>query len=120
VLIIDDEPQAADILRDVLRSLGYDSVWTGDGAEGVRLAASYAPHVILLDHDLPDGSAAHALAHLNRDHPQIPVVLVTGQRDELLAHVALELRAVAYVWRPFDVDALHGILKAAVMRGQRG
>jgi DNA-binding NarL/FixJ family response regulator len=47
-----------------------------------------------------------ALDHLRRDHPAIPVVIVTGNTDEPLAERTLGSGAAAYVVRPFTVDAL--------------
>jgi CheY-like chemotaxis protein len=119
VLIIEDEPQVADMIRDVLTSLGYESACSPHGRDALRRVAIYRPDVALLDMTMPGLSGIEVLDALRRDHPRIPVVMVTANQDEEAARLTLAMGAFDYVRKPFDVDVLARVLQAAlVYRGR--
>ena len=78
------------------------------------LAAAYSPDVVLLDIDLPDMSGTDLLRTLRREHPAIPIVMVTGNHNEATARATLAVGAFDYVSKPFDIDVLGRILQAAI------
>ena len=67
VLVVDDEPEVADMRRDVVTSLGYDGEIAGDGPEARRQVAAYQPDIVVLDVGLPGMSGATVLQALRRD-----------------------------------------------------
>jgi len=89
VLIVEDQLQVAEMVRDVLTSLGYESESAPNGREALHRVASYRPDVVLLDLSLPGMSGVEVLDALRRDHPGVPVVMVTANQDEETARGTL-------------------------------
>jgi DNA-binding response OmpR family regulator len=56
LLVIEDDPAVARSLQDGLQRDGYNVAWKGGGEEGIRYALENAPHLVLLDVRLKDGS----------------------------------------------------------------
>jgi DNA-binding response OmpR family regulator len=93
VLVVEDEPVVADMLRDVVTSLGYESEIAGDGPEALRQVGACPPDVVLLDMGLPGMSGVAVLQ----------------------ARETLGLGAFDYVRKPFDVEVLGRVLRAALV-----
>jgi CheY-like chemotaxis protein len=115
VLVVDDDPEVVALLQDVLASLDYESASAADGDEALRVVTSYRPDVILLDLWLPGMLGTEVLVALRRDHPEIPVVMVTANTDEQIGRESLAQGAFDYVRKPFDVETLERILTAALV-----
>jgi DNA-binding response OmpR family regulator len=105
VLVIEDEAILQTVLYDVLSDEGYDVLQAYDGAQGLDLATSRRPDLIILDFGLPVHSGADILARLKgRDDTRwIPVIAMTGL-TALLGGGALPVDG--WLPKPFDVDAL--------------
>ncbi len=105
VLVIEDDPAFAEILRDLGRELGFRCVVAGDAAEGLRLASAHAPAAVILDLGLPDHSGMTVLELLKRDpltrHVPIHVVSVHDYQQ-----IAREMGAVGYALKPVKRDEL--------------
>lgn len=69
------------MIREVVTSLGYESETVGDGPGALRQVAAYQPDVVLLDMWLPTVSGLAVLQVLRRDHPELPVIMVTANQD---------------------------------------
>src|ERR1043166_8332507 len=68
ILIVEDNPLNMKLLRDVLEAVGYETITTGEGLQGVALACDQQPDLILMDLQLPDISGYEAVRRL-RAHP---------------------------------------------------
>ena len=80
VLIIDDNRDSADSLRMLLQIWGFDSMCANDGAEGLSLARTFSPGIVLLDIGLP-GTSGYEVAQQLRRLPQTQgsvLVAITG------------------------------------------
>lgn len=80
ILIIDDQPEVADLVASVLHSAGYQPAVARSGREGLRLARETGPDLILCDHAMPGLSGLHVIAAL-RAMPVtagVPLVLMSG------------------------------------------
>jgi two-component system, cell cycle response regulator DivK len=116
VLIIEDNEQNLYLMRFLLERHGFEVLLARDGLEGVRMATTSSPAVILLDIQLPvmDG---YAVAEELRRHAVldgVPIVAVTsyamaGDRDRALA-----AGATAYIEKPFDPDTFVDRIRAIV------
>lgn len=105
LLIVEDEPELAGLLRDVLVDGGFEVVLS-TGISAVARAAEVRPDGIILDYVMPGMSGADVIAEmrgqLNAQVP--PIILVTGREDaETLAAL---LGADAFLRKPFDVEDL--------------
>jgi len=104
ILIVEDQEDNRAILRDLLSSAGYDLIEAVNGEDGVELAQSERPDLILMDIQLPviDGYEAMRRIRGNADLKSIPIIAVTSYAlsgDEGKARVA---GCDAYVAKPFS------------------
>ncbi len=108
ILVIEDHEDNRRIIRDLLTSAGYETIEAVTGEEGVALAETQHPALILMDIQLPDidGYEATRRIKANPALRQIPIIAVTSYAlsgDEVKA---LEAGCDAYVTKPFSPRAL--------------
>jgi two-component system cell cycle response regulator DivK len=80
ILVVEDNPKNMKLVRDVLEFSGYEVIEATSGEDGVRLAQSEHPQLILMDLQLPGIDGAEALRRIRggREDPDVPVVAVTA------------------------------------------
>jgi CheY-like chemotaxis protein/signal transduction histidine kinase len=108
ILVIEDEPNFAQILYDLAHELKYNCLVAHGADDGLQLAAQHLPDAILLDMRLPDISGLAALQRL-KDNPRtrhIPVHVISVE-DRMEA--ALALGAIGYAVKPTTRDHLKGV-----------
>jgi DNA-binding NtrC family response regulator len=115
VLVVDDEPRVAEIMRDAVIDLGYAVCVAANGADALRLVPRYQPDVVLLDLSMPEMPGDVVLERLREADPGLPVIVVTGNTDVERAQATLAQGAFDYVAKPFDLEILARILAAAVV-----
>ncbi len=116
VLVVDDEPQ---ILRALVLSLsrrGFQTSAAADARTALMLTAELGPDLILLDLGLPDLDGLEVIRRLQREDPGLPIVVLSARNDSSDKIVALDLGAVDYVTKPFDMNELLARLRAVVRR----
>lgn len=109
VLVVDDELGIRDLLRELLGDEGFEVRTAPDGAAGLLVLHGWTPDVILLDINMPvlDG---YGFARECRERGlRVPIVVITA--GERLPHAAEQTGAVAYVAKPFDLDALMDVVR---------
>ena len=107
VLIIEDDPDLRDALRELLSGKGYHVTTAADGREGLaRMGAPPRPGVILLDLMLPrmDGFEFRVRQLEDPELAAIPVIVLSGGGD--VQQKAARLGAVASLMKPLDIQAL--------------
>jgi CheY-like chemotaxis protein len=121
VLVVDDDPDARDGLRDLLVDAGFDVATASDGAAALAIlrAAPALPRVILLDLEMPrmDGWAFCASRRQEPALAAIPVVLISGHAGPTRA--APYAGVVAVLAKPVDPDTLLAVV-ARLAPGGRG
>lgn len=117
ILIIDDEPQIRKLLQINLESNDYKVIQASNGKEGLRLAASHPPDLILLDIGLPDKSGHQILKDL-REWYNNPVIILSVQDNESDIVAALDHGATDYLTKPFRTGELLARIRAAIRRSQ--
>jgi CheY-like chemotaxis protein/putative methionine-R-sulfoxide reductase with GAF domain len=118
ILAVEDDPQFAAVLCELVREMDFDCVTVASAAEALRLARELGPNGILLDVGLPDQSGLAVLERLKRD-PQtrhIPVHMIS-LHDR--AQTALELGAVGYLLKPGSREELAGAIERIQQQLQR-
>ena len=113
VLIIDDEPRVQRFLTVALTAAGYEALRAETGAEALRLAATVAPDLIVLDLGLPDRDGKDVLREI-RQFSQTPVIILSARDRETEKIEALDLGADDYVEKPFGIGELTARLRAAL------
>lgn len=104
VLIVDDEPDAVELLEVNLQRAGFNVASAPDGNVALEKAQSLLPDVILLDVMLPrlDGLQVCKLLRRNPGTATIPVVMLTARTSELDRVLGLELGADDYITKPYS------------------
>lgn len=119
VLVIDDEAQIRRFLDIGLRAEGYQVLLAATGQEGLGLAATQSPDVIVLDIGLPDLEGHDVLREL-RAWTQVPVLMLSVRDAESEKVRALDLGANDYVTKPFGIQELMARLRVLLRQGAKG
>ena len=108
ILVVEDQEDNRRILRDLLTSVGYEVVEAVSGEDGVRMAETHAPDLILMDIQLPglDGYEATRRIKANAELRQIPIIAVTSYALSGDDAKAFEAGCDAYVSKPYSPRAL--------------
>jgi len=118
VLIVDDEPDAIELLSATMRRIGFTPLVAADGYEALAMARRHRPELILLDLRLPGMDGFEALTHLKRDAitQAIPIIAISAHvtdveqgRKRLVA-----LGVASFLPKPFSVAELLSEVEAAV------
>ena len=119
VLVVEDEPDVAELLRYHLGKEGYAVLVAPTGGEVVRRARDAKPDVILLDVMLPQLNGWDVCRRLKAepDTRGIPVIMVTGRVEETDKVLGFELGAEDYVTKPFSPRELVARVRAVLRRG---
>ncbi|MFI5370741.1 MAG: response regulator, partial [Candidatus Eisenbacteria bacterium] len=114
VLVVDDEPSVADVCQEFLSGEGLHVTVAESGEEALRLLPEVRPDVILTDINLPGLSGLDVLRHAKQADPDACVIVLTGYASTASAIEALRQGADEYVTKPFDLEAVHKIVKSGI------
>jgi two-component system, cell cycle response regulator DivK len=108
VLIVEDNPRNLKLVRDVLRHAGYRTIEAATAEDGIALASSWDPDLVLMDIQLPGMDGMEALAHLRADPAtaDIPVVAVTAFAMKADRERLLRFGFDGYLEKPLNVREL--------------
>ncbi|MBL7205118.1 MAG: response regulator [Desulfobacteraceae bacterium] len=111
IVIVDDDPRFCKTLGDILRSRGFGVTQVTDPKDVME---TLKPHsqVVLLDMKLNGMNGLDLLKEIRERHPHLPVILVTGYRDEMAQAIeaALEIDAYTCLYKPFQIEELLQLL----------
>jgi DNA-binding response OmpR family regulator len=109
ILLIEDEPSIQRLICYALQTKGHDVSVAQDGSDGLQVARTKTPDLILLDMVMPEMSGMEVLMTLKADSSlkNIPVLIVTASAQKEEAERAIELGAADYLIKPFHVQDLH-------------
>ena len=122
ILVIEDHEDNRRILRDLLTSAGYEPIEAVTGEEGVALAETHHPDLILMDIQLPglDGYEATRRIKANPTLRHIPVIAVTSYALSGDEAKAKEVGCDGYVAKPFSPRALLAKVREYLPAGSAG
>lgn len=115
LLIVEDEPQLAEVLEAYARQEGYRTERAADGHQALSLFRAAQPDLILLDIMLPGRSGLDVLRTVRASGPT-PVIMVTARAEETDQIVGLELGADDYVIKPFRPREVMARVRAVLRR----
>ena len=115
ILIIEDEQPIVEILKFNLQKEGYKVIEALDGVEGLRLAQTKEPDLILLDLMLP-GLDGFGVCRKVREKSNVPIIMLTARDEEVDKVLGLEMGADDYITKPFGVRELLARVKANLRR----
>lgn len=108
ILVVDDDPNALDIVRTFLESKGYTVATAKDGADALAQLESVRPALVLLDVMMP-GMDGWEVARIIKNHPQFGdtrVVMLTARSDFADKHEGLRAGADDYIVKPIQLRVL--------------
>jgi two-component system, OmpR family, KDP operon response regulator KdpE len=113
ILVIDDEPQILRALRTILTAKGFRVTIASRGEEGLALAATQEPDLIILDLSLPDMDGFQVCKEL-RQWTRTPIIVLSVRESERDKVTALDLGADDYLTKPFGIDELLARIRVAM------
>ncbi len=121
ILIVDDEPDALEVIAFRLKEAGYIPLTAADGLRAVELVRHERPALVVLDLMLPKLDGLEVCKLLRRDPATagIPIIMLTARAAEMDRIVGLELGADDYVTKPFSPRELVLRIKKVLARTQR-
>jgi two-component system cell cycle sensor histidine kinase/response regulator CckA len=119
VLVVDDEPLMLAFTAEAVRELGYKVVTAEDGVRARELLSAllHEVDIVLLDMIMPGNGWVETLHELQGINPQARIILTSGYSSVREARRALQEGAVAFLGKPYTVDALGRILKGVRVNG---
>jgi two-component system alkaline phosphatase synthesis response regulator PhoP len=118
VLVVDDEPQIAEIARDYLRLAGFEVIVAGDGVRALEAARGRLPDLVVLDLGLP-GLDGLDVARALRKESDVPIIMLTARVTEDDRLQGLEIGADDYITKPFSPRELVARVRAVLRRSER-
>lgn len=116
VLIVDDHPMILEYLRGAVAHVLPDAVVRSAGSlrEALEASRERLPELVLLDLGLPDSKGVDSVLKFREAHPQVPVVVVSGEDDGDSVRAALALGAAGYVPKTSGPQVLLNALRLVV------
>jgi len=120
VMIIEDEPDAAEMFAEMMRVSGYRVLKMFSSGPAIPLIAQEKPHVILLDVMMPDISGLEVLRYIRRepDLSGIPVIIVSAKSLPADIKTGLEAGAFRYLTKPVSFRNLVQAVEESIAAGQ--
>jgi len=118
ILIVDDETQIRKILKISLEAGGYKIIEAANGNEGIISAATYHPHLIVLDLGLPDKDGLTVLKEI-REWNNVPILILSVRNAEEDIITALNNGADDYLTKPFNTGELLARINASLRRASQ-
>jgi two-component system response regulator AdeR len=115
VLIVEDEPEIAEVLSAYLQRDLFQTVVAGDGATALQHHATLSPDLVLLDVAIPKTDGFEVLAQIRR-MGQTPVIMLTARTDAVDRLSGLRMGADDYIVKPFNANEVVARVKAVLRR----
>jgi DNA-binding response OmpR family regulator len=117
ILVVDDDPAIRDLVREYLVEHEFRVTVAGTGAEMEVVLGQNVVDLLILDLKLPDQDGL-AIARRLRETLDLPIIILTGRKDEVDRVMGLELGADDYVTKPFSQRELLARIKAVLRRSE--
>lgn len=115
ILVVDDEPNIADLVDLYLAREGFRVLKAADGEAGLQAMRDHRPRLVVLDVGLPDVDGLEVCRRI-RATSQVPVIFLTARDGEVDRVLGLELGADDYLTKPFSPPELVARVKAVLRR----
>jgi len=114
ILVVDDEIEACNVLKEFLGMKGYEVYTALDGPTAITKVKEVRPHIVLLDIRMPGMDGIDVLKEIKGVDPRVGVIMTTAVTDHELAKRTLELGAYDYITKPLDLDYLEVVLMVKI------
>lgn len=114
ILVVDDEVEFCDYLKDLLTAEGHRVSTAHDGTEALTVFNKKPADLIIMDIFMPKKEGLEAIGELKRDHPSTRIIAITASRDQPVLKLAQYLGAGKCLFKPFEnrelLDAVRDML----------
>jgi two-component system nitrogen regulation response regulator NtrX len=116
ILVVDDEADIRELMAGILSDEGYDARMASDSDSALAAVSQRRPHLVVLDVWLQGSKldGIQVLDLLRRDHPDLPVVIISGHGTIETAVAAIKKGAYDFIEKPFKADRLVHVVKRAL------
>lgn len=115
ILVVDDEVETCNVLKDFLVLKGYEAHVALNGEDAIKMVKEVRPHIVLLDIMMPGMGGIETLKEIKKVDSRVGVVMITAVADEEIAKRTLELGAYDYITKPMDLDYLETVLMVKIV-----
>ena len=115
ILIVEDEPEIANLLQDYLRASYFETLIVNNGLEAIPIIRENNPRLVLLDLMLP-GKDGLEICKDVRSFSKVPIIMITARVEEIDRLLGLELGADDYICKPFSPREVVARVKAILRR----
>ena len=112
ILIVDDDRRMTKTLGDILSVKGFQTELAYSGKEAIESVQTKAFDCVLTDIKMPGLNGVELQRVIKRDHPEMPVVLMTAYAKDALVNQGLEEGAIAALTKPLDINMLLGLISS--------
>ncbi|MBW8686056.1 response regulator transcription factor [Chitinophaga rhizophila] len=116
VLLIEDEWQLGQIVKDSLEMRGFEMLYAADGKEGLRLYQEHKPDVVVLDIMMPNMDGFTVTTEIRKQDKTTPIIFLTAKSQTTDVVKGFELGGNDYLKKPFSMDELIVRIKALLQR----
>jgi len=116
ILVVDDEEDIRDLIAGVLKDEGYESRMAGDSDGALTAVRARRPQLVILDIWLQGSrlDGIHVLDQIKREHPDLPVVMISGHGTIETAVASIKKGAYDFIEKPFKSDRLLHVVERAL------
>ncbi len=113
ILIVDDDSDIKELMEFFLQKKGYEVTTACDGKNALEILETLNPDLIVIDMLMPGMDGIQTIEELNRkqERKDIPVIMVSGARDEMDLMKGLIQRPIKYIEKPFSHDKLLTVIE---------
>ncbi len=116
ILVVDDEKDIRELISGILSDEGYETREAADGVAALEQIQTRQPHVVILDVWLGDSErdGLKILSQIKRDHPYVPVIMISGHATIETAVSAIKQGAYDFIEKPFQSERLLILIERAI------
>jgi DNA-binding response OmpR family regulator len=114
ILLVDDEEEFVTTLAERLELRGLQARAALNGEAALHMIETDTPEIVILDVLMPGLGGLEVLRRIKAQHPQIPVILLTGRGSENEGIKGMELGAFDYLMKPLNIEELIKKMQEAI------
>ncbi|SFI72000.1 sigma-54-dependent transcriptional regulator [Celeribacter neptunius] len=116
ILIVDDERDIRELIGDILQDEGFETRLASNSDECLKEIAADVPALMILDIWLKDSDmdGIDILKHVKREHPEVPIIIISGHGNIEIAVAAIKQGAYDFIEKPFNIDQLMVVIGRAM------
>nr|WP_319251112.1 sigma-54 dependent transcriptional regulator [uncultured Celeribacter sp.] len=116
ILIVDDERDIRELIGDILQDEGYETRLASNSDECLARIEDDVPALMILDIWLKDSDmdGIDILKHVKREHPEVPIIIISGHGNIEIAVAAIKQGAYDFIEKPFNIDQLMVVIGRAM------